>query len=257
MDNNHLRNDFIKRISDEILGSAAVNHPYLDAFSKGQFPDVDFAIKDFAYQYGLYNKQFIRYLTAVIDGLSNDKHKQILQSNLDEEKGNVHDVDLPTDVLASIDKQPHTQLYRRFQKAVGVDLEPTPSNSDCDAGMQWSKKFLDLCELNECVGVGAIGIGTELIVTNIYHQILEGLKTYTDLTMKQRVFFELHSVCDDDHAAQLIKIAQDLAINEEACQQIEYGVTMASKLRVEFWDKMYDRALNSSNRNIFEAQEAI
>ena len=216
---------------------------------------MDFAIKDFAYHYGLYNIHFIRYLSAVIGGLSNDKHKQILLSNLDEEKGNVHDIALPPDVLASIDQQSHTQLYRRFQKAVGVDLELF--SSDSDANLQWSKQFLILCEKNEFTGVGALGIGTELIVSKIYHQILEGLKIYTNLTLEQRVFFDLHSECDDDHAAQLISIAVDLAINEEACQQIEYGVSMAIKMRSEFWDKMLDRALNFKDVDTFETQKAV
>jgi pyrroloquinoline quinone (PQQ) biosynthesis protein C len=256
MNKNHLKDDFIKRISDEVLDSTAVNHPYLSAMSKGDFPDVDFAIKDFAYHYGLYNSQFIRYLSAVIDGFSNDKYKQILQSNLDEEKGNVHDTDLPADVLANINNQSHTQLYRRFQQAVGVDLELISSDTDNVAGLQWRKQFLTLCEMNECVGVGAIGIGTELIVSKIYNQILEGLKTYTDLTMTQYVFFELHSKCDDDHAAQLINIAVDLAVNEEACKQIEYGVSMAIKMRTDFWDKMLDRALNYSNIDALKTQEA-
>lgn len=255
MNKKYLGDNFIKRICDEALNSAAVNHPYLSAFSKGEFPDVDFAIKDFAYHYGLYNIHFIRYLSAVIAGLSNDEHKQILLSNLDEEKGNVHDSALPHDVLASIDQQSHTQLYRRFQKAVGVDLEL--ASSDSDVNLQWSKQFLLLCEKNEFAGVGALGIGTELIVSKIYHQILQGLKTYTNLTAIQRVFFDLHSECDDDHAAQLISIAVDLAIDEQACQQIEYGVSMAIKMRTEFWDKMLHRALNVRDTDTLETQKAI
>ncbi|MFK7793983.1 MAG: iron-containing redox enzyme family protein [Gammaproteobacteria bacterium] len=255
MNKNHLGGDFIKRISDEALNSTAVNHPYLNAFSRGEFPDMNFAIKDFAYHYGLYNVHFIPYLIAVIDSLSSDKHKQILQSNLDEEKGNVHDVDLPADVLASIDKQSHTQIYRRFQKAVGVDLNQVSSNSD--VSVQWSKQFLLLCEKNECAGVGALGIGTELIVSKIYYQILEGLKNYTNLTVSQRVFFDLHSECDDEHAEQLISIAVDLAVNEEACQQIEEGVNSAINMRIKFWDKMLHRALNFKDIDTLETQKAI
>lgn len=255
MNKNLLRDDFIKYKCDEVLNSTAVNHTYLSLFSQAKFPDMDFAIKDFAYYYGLYNIHFISYLSAVISNLSNPKHKQILLSNLDEEKGNVHDFALPPDVLASIDQQSHTQLYRRFQKAVGVDLDHFSTNSD--ANLQWSKQFLGLCEKNEFAGVGALGIGTELIVSKVYHQILEGLKTCTNLTVSQRVFFDLHSVCDDDHAAQLISIAEDLAVNEEACQQIEYGVNMAISMRTEFWDKMLDRALNYKNIDTCETLKAI
>ena len=44
---------FIRDISDDALASAAVNHPYLRALSKGDFPNIDMAFKDFAFQYSL------------------------------------------------------------------------------------------------------------------------------------------------------------------------------------------------------------
>ena len=248
---------FIKRVCEDALKSSAINHPYLRAISEGCLPDMDLAIKDFAYQYGLYNKHFIYYLSTVINGLSDENHKQVLQSNLYEERGHVHDVNLPKDVLDSIDKVSHTQLYRRFQTAVGADLGNASTDSDYEAGIKWSKEFLSLCEMNECVGVGAIGIGTELIVSDIYRQILEGLKNYTQLTLTQRVFFELHCECDDDHAGQLIDVALDLAINEEACKQIEYGATMAINMRTEFWNEMLKRALSLAGKKTHETQEAI
>ena len=98
--------------------------------------------------------------------------------------------------------------------------------------------------MNECVGVGAIGIGTELIVSSIYNQILEGLKAHSDLTMTQHVFFDLHCQCDEEHATKMLLIAEDLAQTRTACEQIEYGVKMAINMRVIFWDKMQERAQN-------------
>lgn len=233
---------FIKRISAEALDSTAVNHPYLSAISKGDFPNVDLALKDFAFQYGLYSTQFIRYVSAAIENLSNPAHRQILQTNLDEEKGDTHDVDLPADVLASVEGQPHVHLFHRFQEALGVDAKYRRNTARSDAALTWSHQFLQLCEMNECVGVGAIGIGTELIVSGIYNQILEGLKAHSDLTMTQRVFFDLHSQCDDDHAAQLLMIAEELAVDQISCDQIEYGFNMAVNMRTTFWDKMLARA---------------
>ncbi|QMU62142.1 MAG: DUF3050 domain-containing protein [Gammaproteobacteria bacterium] len=233
---------FIKRVSNEVLDSTAINHPYLQAIRKGDFPNINFAFKDFAFQYGIYSAQFVIYLSAVIENFSNTKHKQILQANLAEENGNIHDVELPFDVLASVENQSHTHLFRRFQKALGVDDEYCKTASDRQAGLQWSQQFLQLCEMNECIGIGAIGIGTELIVSHIYNQILEGLKAHSNLTMTQRVFFDLHSECDEEHAAQMLLVAEDLAKDQNACEQIEYGVNMAVNMRTVFWDKMLERA---------------
>lgn len=235
---------FIKRISAEALESGAVNHPYLHALREGDFPNIDLALKDFAFQYNLYSTKFTRYVSAVIENLSDNRHKQILLTNLAEEQGLTTDIELPPAVLASIDGQPHSALFRHFQEALGVDSEYRKTASQCQTGLLWSKQFLQLCEMNEYVGIGAIGIGTELIVSNIYNQILECLTAHSDLTIEQHVFFNLHSACDEEHAAQIGLIAEDLAQNNSACEQIEYGVKMAINMRIIFWDKMLERAQN-------------
>ena len=235
---------FVRSISAEALDSAAVNHPYLRAMSQGDFPNIDMAFKDFAFQYSLYSARFTRYVSAVIENLSSAEHTQILLINLAEEKGVVNDVELPPDVLTSVTGQPHSNLFRRFQESLGVNIDYRETTAKCQTGLLWSRQFLQLCEMNECVGVGAIGIGTELIVSSIYNQILEGLETHTNLTMAEHVFFNLHSQCDEQHAEQIALITEDLARNSRACDQIEYGVKMAINMRVIFWDKMHERAQN-------------
>jgi len=233
---------FIKRICAEALDSTAVNHPYLQAMRQGDFPNVHLAFKDFAYQYGLYATQFVRCLSAVTNKLENPRHKQILQSNLAEEKGKAHDMDLLPEVLDSVAEKSHADLFRRFQEALGVDADYLVTPSDALHGRWWSQQFLQLCQRNEYVGIGAIGIGTELIVSTIYDQIRQGLESHSDLTMTERVFFDLHSACDDEHAAQMVSIAAELARNHEASEQIEYGAKKAVDIRTAFWDKMFERA---------------
>jgi pyrroloquinoline quinone (PQQ) biosynthesis protein C len=136
---------FIKRISAEALESAAVHHPYLRAMSEGDLPNMDMAIRDFAFQYGLYSARFTRYVSAVIKNLGNAEHKRILLTNLDEEKGVFNDVELPPEVMASVTGQPHAHLFRRFQEALGVDTEYRASAAQCQTSLLWSRQFLQLC----------------------------------------------------------------------------------------------------------------
>jgi len=232
----------INRIKNEALASNAVNHPYLRALRDGNLPNYNLAIKDFAFQYGVYSKQFTQYLKAVIKNLKNAKHQEMLLENLTEEKGDTHDVELPPDVLATVTGIPHAQLYRRFQEAVGVNDDYRNNTEESQTASLWRDQFLQLCETNEHVGVGAIGIGTELIVSSIYSQILDGLKAHSSLTMTERVFFDLHSQCDDEHAAQMLSIAKELATDHTACEKIEYGAKMALNMRTVFWDRMLERA---------------
>ena len=233
---------FIERMSTEALASTAVNHPYLDAFCDGSFPNIEFALKDFACQYGIYSAQFIRYLSAVIKNLESEEHQQILQTNVCEEKGDTHDFDLPADILASVAGQPHALLFRRFQEALGIDAVYRVTHQEHGPGQEWSRQYLRLCETDQCVAVGAVGLGTELIVSTIYQKILEGLKNHSQLTLDQRVFFDLHSHCDDEHAEQLKIIATELAQSPEACEKLTLGVHKAIELRTQFWDAMLERA---------------
>lgn len=233
---------FVRRLSNAALESTAVTHPYLQALQKGDFPNVDMAWKDFAFQYGLYSSRFTCYLKALISNLENTSHRQILQTNLEEEKGHIADVELPPAVLASIEGRSHAQLFQRFQKALGVSSTYPGGQAVEHPGDLWGRLFLELCEANQYVGVGAIGIGTELIVSNIYKQILSGLENHSVLTIQQRVFFDLHSTCDDDHAAQMLLVASELATDEQACSKIEFGVKSALELRSAFWDNLLQRA---------------
>ena len=248
MSTTNIGNAFIKRISEQALSSAAINHPYLTAISKGEFGDMQAAFQDFAYQYGLYSKHFTRYLTAVIDNLSEPNHKNILLENLQEEQGNAHDVDLPPEVLLSVLGQPHCVLFKRFQQALSVDEHYALQHGPCQTGLFWSKHFLHLCQENQYIGLGAIGIGTELIVSRIYEQILMGLEHHSGLSQSERVFFDLHSGCDDEHAAQILAITEELASSQSICEQIEYGTKMALNMRIMFWDKMLERALHFGSR---------
>ena len=236
--------DFIQALCDQALNSTAVNHPYLTAISRGDLPDIDIALKDFAFQYSLYSKNFTRFVQAVINNLSDQRHKEILQLNLDEEQGHVHDIELPDDILQSIIGQPHSNLFRRFQQSLGVDSEYRKTAYQCQSAKLWGEQFLQLCKLNQFVGVGAIGIGTELIVSKIYSQILQGLRNHSQVKPVDYVFFDLHSQCDDEHATQFISIAEELAIDDAAREQIEYGTRVALNMRVMFWDKMLERAQN-------------
>ncbi len=238
---------FIEHLGNQALSSTAVNHPYLDAIVRGDFPNIQLTLKDFAFQYGFYSKQFIDYMSSVTHQLKSAKHRRVLESNLAEEEGDTHGVELSSDVLASVTGESHANLFQRFQKALGIEDNSlagidSASSSQINPGQIWSEKFLKLCQMDECVGIGAIGLGTELIVSRIYSQLLKGLKAHSNLTVIQRVFFDLHSECDDEHAAQMLLIAKDLAQDKTSCEQIEYGVNTAIKIRSEFWDKMLERA---------------
>jgi pyrroloquinoline quinone (PQQ) biosynthesis protein C len=239
-----INEEFVVQLSNKALVSNAVKHPYLEALSIGSLPNMRLALQDFAYQYSFYSAGFVGYLKVLIDQLPSQNHKDILLENVAEENGNCHGVELPDHVLKSIEGVPHSLLYKRFQEAIGIDDAYRSQHRACETAILWRAQFSHLCRLSPETAIGALGMGTELIVHSIYDQILSAIKQHTSITLTERVFFDLHSQCDDEHAEAMQKIAQDLAVTPEACEKIEFGTYMAINLRSMFWNKMYQRALS-------------
>ncbi|MBT8421824.1 MAG: iron-containing redox enzyme family protein, partial [Gammaproteobacteria bacterium] len=160
--------------------------------------------------------------------------------------GHAHDHDLPSEITEIVSGQPHSLLFANFQDAVGTQQNADDASRPNQPGSMWSEQFLALCQRSQCAGIGAIGIGTELIVSGVYQQILTGLRQHSELSLRERVFFELHSHCDDEHAEQLLQIAEELATSDAAIAEIEFGARMAIQLRTAFWDRMLKRARSAA-----------
>lgn len=227
---------FIRALSTEALAHPATGHEYLTRFSEGNFPDMDAAVKDYALQYYCYSAGFTSYLLAVINGLSEQRHKDVLLENLEEEQGQDEDNHIP-----------HTLLFERFRRAAGVSDKD--EQSPCTTAIVWRDLFLQKCQSRELgVGLGAIGIATEMIVSRVYEQLLNGIRDHTSISPDDYIFFDLHVECDDEHAEKLIEITAEIAETSNAREAIRFGVISSLNLRCAFWDVMLSRAMNGAYR---------
>jgi pyrroloquinoline quinone (PQQ) biosynthesis protein C len=97
--------------------------------------------------------------------------------------------------------------------------------------------YLDNC--TEAEAVGAIGLGTESVVKVIYRPLIDSFSNYTSLTLRDYVFFPLHTEVDDEHGKVLLAIANDLASqSEEHARLVLKGMETALDLRAEFWSNL-------------------
>jgi pyrroloquinoline quinone (PQQ) biosynthesis protein C len=244
----------MNNLVNEALSHRAVQHPYLKALANGEFENMDKVIKDFATQYGYYSSWFPRYLTSVISKLENPEFRDHLLDNLSEESGHLHEEDMVAVRELGIKDEwvqgiPHPQLFRRFQKAMGVDSSAKP-------GIEveiWRESFLSLIQDGSAVSaVGAIGLGTESIVKFIYRDIIQAIENHTDLTLEDYVFFPLHTEVDDEHGLILLDIAQKMASESpEAERELRKGMLKALNLRAAYWDDMHERAKQISKSSQF------
>jgi pyrroloquinoline quinone (PQQ) biosynthesis protein C len=235
---------FVALLAEEALLHRAVTHPYLTELAAGTLPDIRWALADFARHYIGYSGQFPRYLTATMSRLEVPAHRIALLENLTEESG-TYEADeievLEREGVARewFDGVAHPQLFERFAQAMGVRERGEP----VDQVICWRESFINvLTQGSAAEAIGALGFGTENIVSTIYVPFVKALE-HTDLSPRDTVFFKLHTMVDDHHQATLQDIAADFAATEEGRKGLRRGMLKALSLRSAFWDWLYARAL--------------
>jgi pyrroloquinoline quinone (PQQ) biosynthesis protein C len=238
---------FLDRISQEALNHRAVHHTYLQSLANGEYPDMRWALADFGRQYYGYSAHFPRYLTKTISQLTNPAHRNGLMQNLIEESGSYGEEDLAELAEAGIDPEwvvdvPHPELFKRFCDSLAVDLGHV--TQDSTEVTCWREMFLDvLGEGSPAQAVGALGIGTEGVVSTMYQNFLPALDQI-EIAPRDAVFFPLHAMVDDHHQETLLEIAKDFADTSEGRRDLIKGMRKALFLRAGFWDWLHARALD-------------
>ena len=241
--------EFVEQLHQQVNAHPVLNHPYLKRLAKGELPDVEGALKDFAIQYSQYSNNFKSYLNLAIAQLHNQEHQQLIGGNYKEENGQIEDDHKQSLANLGIEFEwvyniPHTTLFSQFQTALGVtdaDLEQL-----CPEAQQFHEQIYAICAKNAALAIGAIGMAGELVVKQIYSYILEAIQHYTPLAPKEYVFLTLHTQMDDGHAQALKAIAADLAGTATNREKLREGMEAALEARCKLWDALLDRALQMS-----------
>lgn len=240
----------IKDLIEESLSHRAVNHPYLQALGNGDLPDTEWALRDFADHYYGYSLHFPRYLTTVISKLENPAHRTSLLQNLTEESGHYEEEELAELAAIGVQREwiegvPHPQLFRRFREAVGITAPYDPGMEAIEL-VCWRESFLTtLTHGSAAEALGALGLGTENIVSTIYVPFVQAIGR-TALHPRDTVFFPLHTAVDDHHQEALEAISLAFASAPGGKGDLRRGMIKALSLRSSFWDWLYERALRAS-----------
>jgi 2-polyprenyl-3-methyl-5-hydroxy-6-metoxy-1,4-benzoquinol methylase len=236
--------NFIESLKVKAFNSAVVNHPFLNFKMK----NVQEALKVFAFQYSWYSRNFVSLLRCIMKHL--EKNEQaILESNIKEEMGCVNEEELiklgfePSWVM----NVRHTELFRRFQRAIGVEMDLLEREDlFCDEVKNWTKKLFEICNKSPEMGLGALCFGTEAIVKPMYSKILKAIKNITNLHQKDYIFFPLHIFFDDDHAESLEKLAIKYAKTKKGRDELEYGMNIALSGRESVFSALNEKFQTTS-----------
>ena len=235
--------EYIRRLRQAALHHRAVNHPYLQALSSAALPHHATAVTEFAEQYANYSGIFSQMLQTLEPALISEAHRGVIAENLSEESGHYNFETLETLADLGIKPQffdgvPHHNLFMRFTRAVGGQPQP-PS----EPMRTWCESMLKMmAEPGGHAGVGALGLGTELIVPQIYRAIESALTYLPHLSTRDTVFFTLHGPVDSHHQEELIELATELAATPSDRRRIARGTFEALDHRALFWDWLNQRA---------------
>ena len=244
---------FVQELSASAGAHRALRHPYLSDLATGALPDMRWALADFARHYHGYSSHFPRYLTRLISRLERSKHRAALLENLTEEMGRYDAEELSVLGEMGVEPEwivgvPHPLLFARFRDALGMHLEPE-SDEHIEV-VCWREMFLNtLGDGSPAQAVGALGLGTENIVRQLYVPFVRAIECLGSIGARDAVFFPLHTAVDDHHQDALAKIAIDLAVTPENRFDLARGMHKALALRAEFWTWLHERALTPGSHH--------
>ena len=233
--------DFVDALIGDVFEHPATHHPYLEGLSSNSLPNIDEAIRDYAFNYSVYSAEFVTYLNLVIAGLTRQHHRELIIENLYEEQGD------PNSTVP--EKKPHSVIFNEFKEQIGINPEYKAKATISATSLCWRDTFKEICKSqNVCVGLGAIGLGTEMIVPKIYDHFIHAIEDHSSFENSNSMFFRLHVECDDEHSDDLLTVIRDFADVASNREYLRFGAQIALDLRKTFWDVMLSRALCMKSR---------
>ena len=174
--------------------------------------------------------------------------------NLTEESGVYDEAEYAELAAIGIEREwiegiPHPQLFRRFREATGIVAPYLPENDAVELTC-WRESFLATLTFGSAAeALGALGLGTENVVSTIYKPFVKAL-TRSSLAPRDSVFFPLHTAVDDHHQEALEEISMSFASAPNGKTGLRKGMIKALSLRSAYWDWLYERAMSRIEQSV-------
>ena len=200
----------------------AVLHPFLARVAAGELDRGDF--RTFGLQHHALVGFFTRYLELLLLRAPSSEQKLWLAKVLVDEYGE------------GSEGKDHATLYREYLSGLGVEPGAECTVSLARPVWRFVGEHLRICrEEPFLVGLGALGPGHEWAIPTMFEEILAGLDL-AGIGREQRLYFDLHTEQDVDHASWMAEALQKLATTAEARAEVRRGASLSLRARYEFWD---------------------
>jgi pyrroloquinoline quinone (PQQ) biosynthesis protein C len=177
----------------------------------------------FVQQHHQYSRHFTRYLCALIASIADERGRAALMQNLVDEMG-----------IASGGGVSHAEIYRRMMAAM---LLPIDDGAVLPETQQLTETMFECCgSRRPMMGLGALCLGAEAIVPEMYTAILRGFEALRE-PAENLEFFRIHVAADDEHAVTMRGIVLAQLEREPGSRlDLEYGAARAISARVAFFE---------------------
>ncbi len=259
--------DFVSELENYCLTHDAVEHHFLQnlavaAFGKEQ--TLDILVRFFA-AYSHFNLGFIASVKRLRDNLDEQKHKDILNENLEEEMGRYEEEtyeELESMGIRreSVENIPHTELFLEMVTYLEHRIKCSYRDFVPQNILSIQKDAAKEVAANGKIGqLAGLYFGSELIVPKLYGRLLQGLQNSCDVSNEDVRFLILHIDMDDDHAQKLREVVIDNCNTVEERISLFKNADKILRARVRFYDAMreqcdFRRVTKSSVKDFYNEQ---
>jgi pyrroloquinoline-quinone synthase len=215
--------DFHRLLKDEIFSHEAVNHPFLERFSKGGLNEEQ--VKTFALHYYQHAKMFSHYIANIIPKIPHEWDRMTMVKNLMDEYGNLNP------------EKTHPALFRKFLKALGLEkkdwkkFKPIPEVTNFIDRLTMLTRYEPFL-----IGLGAVGPGVEWVIPAMFKKIVDGLKNSISIKDDDMEYWTSHIVLDVEHGDEATKVIMNYLHGKDTEDMVRTGAMKSLEARKILWD---------------------
>lgn len=217
------QDEFLEQLKRDVFSHEAVNHPFLERFSKGGLSQEQ--IKIFSIHYYKHAKMFSHYIANIIPKIPHEWDRMLMVKNLMDEYGNL---DLT---------KTHPALFRKFLKALGLEkkdwkkIEPIPEVTNFVDRLTMLTRYEPFL-----IGLGAAGPGVEWVIPTMFTKIVDGLKKSIPIKDDDMEYWTSHIILDVEHGEAATKILTNYLHGEDSEDMVRKGAMKSLEARKILWD---------------------
>jgi len=219
---------FVQTLWDEVMGHAAVTHPFLHRFAQGGL--AAWQLWGYASQHYQLVCFFTVYLEALTKRTPDQEIRRLVQEILEEEYMRPQQFE-----------RSHPALYRRFMRAVGFREGEWDQIPALPATRAFVVMHLDMTLRSWLETLGAMGPGHEWAIPRMFPPLVQGIERSMALDPSALEYFRLHIDLDVAHGQVLERCLIRWATSEADRNEIRRGALRSLEARAAFWSALAEQ----------------